>query len=86
MSEWQPIETAPRDGTPVLLWAVREGWEDRGPCRICGWGDEYGWSLYGAAGAEPFAGMPRNNRVQRLDQCQPTHWMPLPAPPDKGET
>lgn len=58
--DWQPIETAPRDGSDVLIggyypngvWFVSMGWfsEDRGY-----------WSGH------------------KIDP--PTHWMPLPQPP-----
>lgn len=65
---WQPIETAPKDGTLVLAWCVHpfrryggEGYE--GPV-IAHWTNhnDGGWTWYGLTG-------------------QFTHWMPLPQPP-----
>jgi hypothetical protein len=71
MSEWQDISTAPKDGTPVLLWGQQEGrspfvgrWQD------AGWG-EFEWCEH----------------TTGLEACGPAHepvyWMPLPAPPTK---
>lgn len=69
MSEWQLIETAPKDGTPILtFYADAHGmrrysiryWSsgDWGP-RSEGWSDEW----------------------RQLRKDSPTHWMPLPEPP-----
>lgn len=65
MSEWQPIETAPKRGR--FLAVVGD------LVRIVAWGKTshvtmYGWCL-ADQGAEDF------------DLCEPTHWMPLPQPP-----
>lgn len=58
--DWKPIETAPRDGTAVLvaLPGVR-------PVYVSWRSGEWRY---------PFT-------VRRLKAYQPTHWMPLPAPP-----
>lgn len=66
--KWQPIETAPRDGTEFQAWIGN--WEPR--CRFNEdgtfqiWGridyDIEGWDYYPSAIA--------------------THWMPLPEPPE----
>jgi hypothetical protein len=63
---WQPIETAPRDA--VLLGVVD------GEVRLISWGKTshiplYGWNL-------------ADQGPEDYDLCEPTHWMPLPAPPD----
>jgi hypothetical protein len=63
---WQPIDTAPKDGT--WIWCVEADiacktnptqyamrWCDQ---RNAGWYDDYN------------------------GQCDPTHWMPLPEPPN----
>jgi hypothetical protein len=70
--EWQPIETAPRDGTPILL---------------CHWEDEYclvgEWWVHGWWSTGPFRYAP--NQIEIRDPIfldfEPTHWMPLPPPP-----
>lgn len=90
---WQPIETAPKDGTWML---VACGWpredEDMGDwCRIVRWAGEeqykgYPWTTMDPEGIE-IGGIIRENI--------PTHWMLLPPPPtpsaeiaraERGET
>jgi len=71
MSEWQPIETAPKDGRDFL--AV-DSWEDDGEI-INLWLVGYFHKganrfHYGSADEDHFV----------VDHT-PTHWMPLPEPP-----
>lgn len=66
MSEWQSIETAPNDGTQVLIGRAGArpiiGSQKKGKCVG---GMPTGWTFSSFDGSY----MP------------PTHWMPLPAPP-----
>ena len=66
MSEWQPIETAPKKKV-VLLFAVTSidppDWKMATGCRIPG----YPWEWDG--------------RLLKPGELQPTHWMPRPEPP-----
>lgn len=66
---WHPIETAPKDGTHVLLYRrnPRAASYDEAWWRLDTFVNEYEWG--GASWSYP-----------TLDQ--PTHWMPLPPPPD----
>jgi Protein of unknown function (DUF551) len=65
MDNWQPIDTAPRDGTRILLYDRYEREQDF--ARFVGaWGDSpvgYWFAIPGAY------------------RKRPTHWQPLPAPP-----
>lgn len=63
MSEWQPIETAPQDGTEVLLHCAE------GDINVAYW-DGTWW-------ADTIEG----GDVTRRGSGEPTHWMPLPEPP-----
>lgn len=65
-SEWQPIETAPKNGATLLVWRPSEGEHYPAHVGVDLWSDK---SWY------------RSRRYQ-----QPTHWMPLPAPPALTET
>ena len=73
MSEWQKIETAPRDGTMVDLWAE---WP-RGGARLCN-------ALWDAS--RPYPGWITDHRSYGVyDERQFTHWMPLPDQPTPKE-
>lgn len=74
MSEWQPIETAPKDKTLLLYGRQVGGSKDD----LAGWdgnivasgywdGIDGSWCVTGSTWRGPFIG--------------PTHWMPLPEPP-----
>lgn len=63
--EWQPIETAPKDGTVVLLAGCRK------PVAAAWLEDEIDYWHVDDNKRGPFA----------LRGPGPTHWMPLPKPP-----
>lgn len=75
MTEWQPIETAPKDGTSILvcggtiIWTEGMGFEaEMGEPRIACWTGEYWYIGNGETYGDEI-------------YCKPTNWMPLPAPP-----
>jgi Lar family restriction alleviation protein len=65
---WQPIETAPKDGTVVLAVTV----EAQNPKARLAWFEGEGWVRIWKS--EDFV-------VDGPRRWWPTHWMPLPAPP-----
>lgn len=92
--DWQPIETAPKDGTAVLLAYFRHG------CLNWACAAEYGTATRGHVHCASYSGwfplLPlltcpdRGRKAGRSDlpdgivsprDYPPTHWMPLPEPP-----
>lgn len=70
--DWQPIETAPKNGTPVDLWIPETAKGNNGPAHLavnCQF--EYGRWLVNGEFFLPW-----------LQDA--THWMPLPDPPEKA--
>lgn len=70
--EWMPIETAPRDGVAVLLCVAGYqpavgSWTERGweYQSKCDFAEPAHWDAWLAAAS----------------RWEPTHWMPLPQPP-----
>lgn len=73
--KWQPIETAPRDGTPILAWSEMYG----GKVVMANWRmDSY------AVRPKPYWSFndERTYGTRMVRMCQPTHWMPLPEGPE----
>jgi hypothetical protein len=66
---WQPIETAPKDGTLVIAFYADRHGHGRYSLRYWAAGDwgarSEGWS----------------DQHRQLRSSDPTHWMPLPPPP-----
>ncbi len=70
MADWQPIETAPKDGVDVLLhWPSRERSDIPLPPVVGFWNDIVcGWQADDQLSSD-------------IDENEPSHWMPLPKPP-----
>jgi hypothetical protein len=62
VSEWQPIETAPKE-TPVLIWVGDQALISQQLYEQANWEDTYQSFWFWDTDREP------------------THWMPLPEPP-----
>ena len=78
---WQPIETAPRDGTELLLYCPGAG-----VCYVGEW-----FTIPRVDYVDVGAGLYK--RVESISVAEwnapsaPSHWMPLPGPPDtRGES
>lgn len=70
---WQPIEVAPKDGTPVDLWSAK-GFR----VASCAWDvTEYG----GMNEADVFGWTDTDGHRSVMGAAPFTHWMPLPEPP-----
>ena len=70
---WQPIETAPKDGTVIDLWGINHLHYAKAGTRIVNvaWGPVRDWM-----------GHEREDwQHGRGDDFEPTHWMPLPPKP-----
>jgi hypothetical protein len=74
--EWKTIETAPKDGTRILVY-------QDGEMEVADWYTH----KYPATYTERPDGLYEKNETEgsswwNANECQhPTHWMPLPAPP-----
>lgn len=83
--EWQPIATAPTDGTPLLLFVVASDGDDTNdnPTE-----DDDGWRTIGWNNCDndgedvwQMAGWCWSHDHFTEGRGRPTHWMPLPKPP-----
>jgi hypothetical protein len=70
--EWQDIETAPRDGTPVMVASAPDQWVCAAYYETDG---DRGWYQESSHWTDAHDG-----------SCRPTHWMPQPKPPLPPQT
>lgn len=95
--DWQPIETAPKDGTNILLYAPAAVYQGKAVTERLTYGHweepEHGKYL-GDCGGE--CRCPEYDEAPPpywysddggfTEEYPPTHWMPLPKPPAKSAT
>lgn len=74
MSEWKTIESAPKDGTIILLYENNKDGMELGCCGV-----GVGFWMY----QDPWKGEEYWADAYSMDLLMdnPTHWMPLPQPP-----
>jgi hypothetical protein len=89
---WQPIETAPKDGTTVVLYCPggidRQGYGAADPpytiglCSTQELGGQRQWlSVESVMEYHDYGGMTGVSTWTEQIGVSPTHWMPLPEPP-----
>ncbi|HVM91364.1 MAG TPA: DUF551 domain-containing protein [Terriglobales bacterium] len=73
MTEWKPISTAPKDGSEVLLY-IGAPWSKIEKARwYAPWSN---WQC-GVIPSDPV-----REEYFGIGSSVPTHWMPLPSPPE----
>lgn len=99
-TQWQPIETAPRDGTAILIFDPKAGWAGNprdsymprdalGANELSYYGDDprllwYDDHRFAIGYWRPWPGGGWGNR--NSSKVTPTHWMPLPEGPSLPST
>lgn len=83
MSEWMDIETAPKDGTPFLTFS-----QDAAEAGITGPSGFPGSPIlvmsWKPSDGEPWP-VDEHGDFWDMHNYFPTHWMPLPAPPNPAD-
>lgn len=83
INTWQPIDSAPKDGTYILLHGG-----DIKPWTTCGYWDEKFTPVYSENPDDPhYRGAWTDNTVaswnyEEYTELCPRFWMPLPKPPE----
>lgn len=72
LAGWQPIETAPKDGTVIL---ACDEWGGMFVVKWTACGPKGQWDLTEVG----------SYATDAWPSSDPTHWMPLPPPPVQGE-
>ena len=67
MTKWQPIETAPKDGTGVIVFYYAKA----------------GMAFAFWADGKWLEVSPALPSMMENEYCTPTHWMPLPESPEE---
>ena len=80
---WQDISSAPKDGTPVILYWREELGDDVVDIWACGYWREFGDGSKGWIGESFHSSQPKT--WTRLIGELPTHWMPIILPTAPGE-
>lgn len=81
-SQWMPIETAPRDGTVIIVWDGYTGFGSTVGAAY--WSKEVLYREDLCILDEP-AGWRWSSDNSKNGMARATHWMPLPPAPEGGE-
>ena len=75
--EWQPIETAPKDGSSILIYDPDDGHGagEEPVIYVCYWKE-------GMSRRRGITGSWTEADGEMYTTFIPTHWMPLPKPPE----
>jgi hypothetical protein len=79
MADWQPIETAPKDGSRIDGWAVNTVRPENVPGRYSNmWWEDGEWVI-----GQRYQPFPIEAPIAATGEpvVKLTHWMPLPEPP-----
>ena len=73
--EWQPIETAPKDGSIIIIGAIETD-------TSIGFSCEGSWYKQTKFGLDDFEQAEGFYSSFAFDKMEATHWQPLPAKPE----